>query len=132
MKNIHLIGILVIALAIGILISISGDVATYSTFAEARSSGTVVKIAGALDKTKDMVYDPAVDPNYFSFYIKDADGVNSKVVLLMSKPQDFEMSEQVVLTGSMKEDEFVATDVLLKCPSKYKDEEIALRKNANT
>ena len=132
MKNIHIIGILVIAAAIGILISISGDVASYATFADARSSGQVVKIAGTLVKSKEMHYDPAVDPNYFSFYIQDANGKENKVVLLQDKPQDFEMSEQVVLTGSMKGEEFVATDVLLKCPSKYKDEEIALRKKANS
>jgi cytochrome c-type biogenesis protein CcmE len=45
----------------------------------------------------------------------------------MSKPQDFERSEQIVLTGKMKGDEFVATDILMKCPSKYKDEEIYLK-----
>lgn len=132
MKNIHIIGLVVIAAAIGILISISGDVDTYSTFGEAKTSGSVVKIAGTLMKTKDMVYDPAVDPNYFSFFIKDAQGQANKVILLRDKPQDFEMSEQVVLTGSMKGEDFVATDVLLKCPSKYKDEEIALRKKANS
>jgi len=132
MKNIHLIGILVIAAAIGILISISGEVSSYATFKDAKQSGKVVKIAGTLMKSKEMIYDPAVDPNYFSFFIEDAAGQENKVVLLRDKPQDFEMSEQVVLTGSMKGNEFVATDVLLKCPSKYKDEEIALRKKANS
>lgn len=132
MKKIHIIGIVVIALAIGILISISGDVASYATFGDAKTSGGVVKIAGTLMKSKEMIYDPAVDPNYFSFYIKDAEGEANKVVLLRDKPQDFEMSEQVVLTGAMKGEDFVATDVLLKCPSKYKDEEIALRKKANS
>ncbi|NNE28710.1 MAG: cytochrome c maturation protein CcmE [Saprospiraceae bacterium] len=132
MKKIHLLGIAVIAVAIGILISISGDVATYATFDQASEAGGIVKIAGTLEKSKEMIYDPAVDPNYFSFWIADASGKSNKVVLLRDKPQDFEMSEQVVLTGAMKGEEFVATDVLLKCPSKYKDEEIALRKKANS
>ncbi len=127
MKKLHIVGILVIAAAIGLLMSLSGEVATYSNFEDASQKSGVVKLAGLLLKDKPMVYDPAVDPNYFSFYIQDAKGVSKKVVLLMSKPQEFENSETVVLTGSMKGEEFVATDVLLKCPSKYKDEEIALR-----
>ena len=49
------------------------------------------------------------------------------MVLLSEKPQDFELSEQVVLTGQMKDDAFVATDLLMKCPSKYKDEEVYIK-----
>jgi cytochrome c-type biogenesis protein CcmE len=43
------------------------------------------------------------------------------------KPQDFEMSEQIVVTGSLEDDTFQASEILMKCPSKYKDEEIAVR-----
>ena len=74
-----------------------------------------------------MVYDPQVDPNYFSFYMKDTEGEERKVVLLGSKPQDFELSEQLVLTGKTADDGFVATEMLMKCPSKYKDEEVYIR-----
>jgi cytochrome c-type biogenesis protein CcmE len=70
---------------------------------------------------------PEKDPNYFSFYIKDTKGEERKVVLLASKPQDFELSEQIVVTGKMKGDTFVATDLLVNCPSKYKDEEIYIK-----
>jgi cytochrome c-type biogenesis protein CcmE len=37
------------------------------------------------------------------------------------------MSEQIVVTGQLKGEEFIATDILLKCPSKYKDEELYLK-----
>lgn len=131
MKRSHIIAIAVIAIAIGTLVSLSGDVGTYATFEEAVKTGQRVKIAGQLSKDKEMHYDPIEDPNYFSFYITDAEGDEKKVVLLSEKPQDFELSEQVVLTGSMKEDEFVATDILLKCPSKYKDEEIYIKTKQN-
>ena len=127
MKKSHLIGIAMIAIAIALLLSLSGDVSTYATFAEAASSGQRVKIAGQLSKDKEMYYDPAKDPNYFSFYIKDTKGKENKVVLLSERPQDFELSEQIVLTGRMKGDEFVATEMLMKCPSKYKDEEIYIK-----
>jgi len=128
MKKTHIIGIIVIALAIGILMSMSGEVATYSAFSDAKGSDAVAKIAGQLKKDKEMYYNPEEDPNYFSFYLEDFEGEVKKVVLLSDKPQDFEMSEQIVVTGQMKGEEFIATDILLKCPSKYKDEEIALRK----
>ncbi len=127
MKKTHIIAIGMIAVAIGLLISLSGEVSTYSSFAKAEASGSVVKIAGQLSKDKEMKYDPQVDPNYFSFHLKDTDGAERKVVLLAAKPQDFEKSEQIVLTGQMKDDDFIATDMLMKCPSKYQDEEIYIK-----
>ena len=117
-----------IAVAIGILISAAGDMSTYGTFSQAETSGQKVKIAGELAKDKEMYYNPEEDPNYFSFFIRDAEGEERKVVLLAAKPQDFELSEQIVVTGSMNDDAtFVATDLLMKCPSKYKDEEIYIK-----
>ncbi|MFK7807885.1 MAG: cytochrome c maturation protein CcmE [Saprospiraceae bacterium] len=127
MKKTHIIAIGMIAVAIALLISLSGDVSQYSSFAKAEASGEVVKIAGQLAKEKEMKYDPQVDPNYFSFHLKDTDGAERKVVLLAAKPQDFEKSEQIVLTGQMKDEAFVATDMLMKCPSKYKDEEVYIK-----
>jgi len=128
MKKTHLIGIAVIAIAIAVLMSISGDVSTYSTFGKAVESGDRVKVVCQLSKDKEMIYNPMEDPNLFSFYAKDEDGLEKKVILLRSKPQDIEMSESIVITGKMQEEGFVADDILLKCPSKYKDEEIQLRK----
>ncbi|MEM9918633.1 MAG: cytochrome c maturation protein CcmE [Bacteroidota bacterium] len=131
MKKTHLIAIAIIAVAIGLLISLSGDVSTYSTFSDATVSGQRVKIAGVLSKDKEMYYNPEEDANYFSFYLKDSKGEERKVVLLAGKPQDFEQSEQLVLTGQMKDDDFIATDMLMKCPSKYKDEEIYIKSKEN-
>ena len=110
--------------AIGLLVNAAGDTSTYATFREAANTGGKVKIAGQLAKDKEMYYNPEKDPNYFTFYLTDTEGQERKVVLLREKPQDFEMSEQIVLTGKMKGDAFVASEMLMKCPSKYKDEEI--------
>ena len=44
-----------------------------------------------------------------------------KVILEKTKPQDFERSEQIVLIGKVEGDEFHASEILLKCPSKYND-----------
>jgi len=128
MKRSYIIAIVMIAVAIGILISAAGDMSTYGTFTQAETSGQKVKIAGELAKDKEMYYNPEEDPNYFSFFIRDSEGEERKVVLLAAKPQDFELSEQIVVTGKMNDDAtFVATDLLMKCPSKYKDEEIYIK-----
>ena len=127
MKKVHIIGIVLIAVAIGILMSISNDVSTFTTFADATASGKVVKISGQLSKDKEMYYEPQKDPNYFSFYLKDSENAERKVVLLSARPQDIERSESIVLTGKMEGDTFMASDMLMKCPSKYKDEEIYIK-----
>jgi cytochrome c-type biogenesis protein CcmE len=127
MKRIYIIAGIMLIAAVVILINATGDMSTYATFSEASKDNGKVKIAGQLAKDKAMVYNPEKDPNYFSFFIKDIDGVEKKVVLLAAKPQDFEMSEQIVVTGKMQEDTFIATDLLMKCPSKYKDEEIYVK-----
>jgi cytochrome c-type biogenesis protein CcmE len=127
MKKIHFIGLGMIVVAIFLLSQVAGDMSTYATFKDADKSRDKVKVAGQLAKDKEIVYNPEVDPNYTSFYMRDAEGAERKIVLLAAKPQDFELSEQLVLTGKMDGDTFVATDMLTKCPSKYKDEEVYIK-----
>ena len=127
MKKIHIAGIGILLVAIALIFTASQDFSTYASFSDAEASQSEVKIVGELAKEKEIYYDPAEDPNYFSFYVIDKDGETRKVVMNRAKPQDFEMSEQIVVTGKLKGEAFYATDILLKCPSKYKDEEIYLR-----
>lgn len=127
MKKSILISIIFITAAIFLLINASGDLTTYSNFEEAKSKGKVVKLVGQLAKDQEIYYDAAKDPNYLSFYVTDQKGATNKVVLKAAKPQDFELSEQIVITGKMENDIFVAQDILLKCPSKYKDEEVYVK-----
>ncbi|MFN0014268.1 MAG: cytochrome c maturation protein CcmE [Saprospiraceae bacterium] len=127
MKRSHIIAIAVVAVAIAILISASSDVTTYANFAQATEKGDRVKLVGQLVKDKPVEYNPEKDPNYLSFYLRDDAGDVRRVVLRAGKPQDFERSEQIVLTGQMNGQTFEAADMLLKCPSKYKDEEVYVR-----
>jgi len=122
-------GIIMIIVAVSVLINASSDLSHYSNFEEALTTQKKVKVVGELVKHKEMYYNPEKDPNYFSFYVKDDKGAERKVVLLQEKPQDFELSEKLVLTGKMKGDDFIASDMLMKCPSKYKDEEIYIKEN---
>lgn len=85
----------------------------------------MIRVSGTLITEKPVEYDPEKDPNSFRFWMKDKSGREAKVVCYDDMPYDFEKSEEVVLTGQMKADVFYATDLLVKCPSKYVEEEIS-------
>lgn len=122
MKKGHIIAIVIIAVAIGMIISTFLDSSTYATFDEAMEQpGKEFHVSGTLNLNKDMVYNPEQNANLFSFYLIDSEGLEKKVMFNGSKPQDFERSESVVITGKMKGDAFVADKILMKCPSKYND-----------
>jgi cytochrome c-type biogenesis protein CcmE len=124
MKKGSIIGIVVIAIAIAVIISTYSSSSTYGTFKEASASNSELHVVGHLDKQKALFYDPVKDANYFSFYMKDSKGEERKVVFTGTKPQDFERSEQIVLTGQMDGNEFHASKILMKCPSKYTNDKV--------
>ncbi|HEU4718088.1 MAG TPA: cytochrome c maturation protein CcmE [Bacteroidia bacterium] len=122
MKKTHIVGIVLIAIAIASMFALLGNSSTYADFKEAAGkTGEEVHVAGTLDKTRPMDYNPEKDPNRFSFYMIDRNGNEHHVTLMKSKPQDFERTQQIVVVGTMDKDEFVAKDILMKCPSKYND-----------
>jgi cytochrome c-type biogenesis protein CcmE len=122
-----------IALAIGALLMLSTDFSTYDTIASARQKqGKFVHLVARLDKTVPMEYDPANNPNYLSFTAVDSLGGRTKVVYHNTKPAELENSERVVLKGKMQGDIFECKDILLKCPSKYKDDKKELEKTVTS
>jgi cytochrome c-type biogenesis protein CcmE len=125
MKKSHILILLFVAVAVGVVASQLGNVSSYADFADAqKKAGQDVRLKGTLAPGKEVVYDPAVDANSFSFYLKDSEGVEKKVICLKEKPRDLEKVDEIVLTGTMKEDIFYAHDILVKCPSKYAQDEI--------
>ncbi|HMH34091.1 MAG TPA: cytochrome c maturation protein CcmE [Puia sp.] len=133
MKRGHIVLLVFIAIAIGILISFMGNLSTYKTIASAKQrEGKSVTIIAKLDKSQPVEYDPVRNPNYTSFYISDTLGNTAKVVYYNEKPYDMEKAERIVLKGKMKGDIFEITSkdgILIKCPSKYKDDPEAAKKN---
>lgn len=122
MKKLHIIGIVVIAIAIGAILSALTDSSTYADFSEAfDNKGDEYHVVGVLNKDKPRVYNPEENPNLFTFHMIDNNGEERKVNLHKSKPQDFERSEQIVLIGKAKGEVFEARDILMKCPSKYNE-----------
>jgi cytochrome c-type biogenesis protein CcmE len=129
MNRNYIIALILIVVGIATFMSVSEDTTTYADFGSAKG-GERVKIIGKLSKDKPMEYNAEKNPNYFTFYMKDDKGVEKKVILTQPKPQDFEMSEEIRATGKMVGEDFEASELLLKCPSKYKNEEIAIKNKA--
>lgn len=131
MKKIQIFGLVIIAIAIGIIITTAGDASTYVDFSKASEMAKVgdnesIHVVGKLKKDEagnilEMEYNPVVDPNYFTFTLIDNNNVAQKVIYKSSKPQDFDKSEQVVVVGKMQNGSFTAEKILMKCPSKYDD-----------
>ncbi len=124
-----------IIILIGIVSSIIGllmfsvDFSTYDTVDSAKNKpGKFVHLIAKLDKSQPIIYDPIKDPNYLSFYIVDSLGGKTRVEYHNSKPGDLEKSERMVLKGSMGKESFECKEILLKCPSKYKDDKKKLEK----
>ncbi|MFM7054583.1 MAG: cytochrome c maturation protein CcmE [Bacteroidota bacterium] len=122
MKKTHIIAITVIAILLGVIVSTISDSSTYASFSTAiDNEGDMYHVVGKLNREKDFIYNPSENANIFGFYLIDNDGKEMKVLYNDTKPQDFEMSEQVVVIGKVVEGEFRVAkgDLLMKCPSKY-------------
>jgi len=133
MKKSHILVLIGIAIAIGALIMMSVDFSTYDTILSAKKKqGKFVHLIARLDKSVPLDYDPAKNPNYLSFTAIDSLGGRAKVVYLNTKPPELEKSERIVLKGKMQGEIFECSDILLKCPSKYKDDKKQLEKEIVT
>ena len=126
MKKLHIVILILIAASIAAIVSFMVDLTTYESIASARKNGgKVVTIIAHLDNSQPIEYNPAKDPNYVSFHISDTLGNTAKVVYHFEKPYDLEKAERITLKGRMNGDVFEITrkdGILLKCPSKYKDD----------
>ncbi len=130
MKKTHIVILIGIAGLIVSLIAFSADFSTYDSIASAKNKeGKFVHLIAKLDTSKAITYDPLNNPNYLAFYAIDSLGSSTKVVYRNSKPTDLEKSERIVMKGTMNKDHFECKDILLKCPSKYKDDKEQLQKN---
>jgi len=120
MKKTQIIGLVVIGLCIAILIIVLGQTPSNVPFRlAALHPDHSSQVAGVWVKERGIEYDPKKDPNYFAFYMKDDSGTVKKVIYRDEKPFDFERADRVVIKGKCEGDDFDATEMLMKCPSKY-------------
>lgn len=134
MKKSHILVILIIAAAIGIILSTAGDASSYVTFGQAMqlsSSGSNkdIHVVGQLKKDASgnvIGIEEGEDKVSFSFLMIDDAGNEQKVIYNQPMPADFQRSEKVVVIGSYRGDTFQASKILLKCPSKYQEENVTV------
>ena len=134
MKNTSAISIVFISIIVIIIISTFGDASTYVTFSKAKDvyeSGSLTKfhVVGKLNKDEDNNIQGLMksdDKMSFTFQMIDEDGMKEKVFYGEPMPPDLLLSEQVVVIGGYENNTFVADDILLKCPSKYTEENIKI------
>lgn len=131
MKKIHLFVILIVGIAIFVIASTAGDASVYVTFTEASSlqqtgSDQSVHVVGQLTRDEKGIITGIdhSDKLSFSFTMQDQSMEVRTVLYNEPMPPDFERSEQVVVIGKMKGDVFLAEKILLKCPSKYQENEV--------
>lgn len=134
MKKTHIFGIIIIAVAVMIIIITAGDASTYVTFSQAKKlsengNNKKIHVVGHLKKDLSgevVELKPSEDMLSVSFTMIDNEGKAQNVYYNEPMPPDLEKSEQVVVIGSYQEDLFIADKILLKCPSKYQEEEIRI------
>lgn len=133
MKKGNLILILVIALATGIFVSLFGNISANVSFNEAKSmaekgNSSIVQVIGQLKKDEHGniigMYHDKVNPDNFSFIMVDDKGIEQRIIYKKGMPTDIDKSEKVTVNGKYEDDMFVASKIVLKCPSKYKDKEL--------
>lgn len=125
MKRTHIIALVFVAVLVGMLtIMLSKGFSRYENFeSKYAKQGKEFTVVGYLNKEKGIEYKPEVNPNQFSMYVIDEQKNEKLVVVNKAKPRDIERSEKVVVTGKMNGDVFQANEILLKCPSKYRNQE---------
>ncbi|MGJ7029859.1 cytochrome c maturation protein CcmE domain-containing protein [Niabella hirudinis] len=124
MKKIHIVLLILVAAAIAILVSFLKTTTTYDTVATAKAKpGKFVHLMAKWDKEEPLEYDAIKNPNYLAFTAIDSLGQKINVVYHNPKPENFELSERLVMKGKYIGNVFECQSIQTKCPSKYKDED---------
>lgn len=119
LKVILLLTILIVFILFGAF-SFKKNLTPYVDFDEAKRSLGIVQVIGEVvtDQTR---YDLKTQKLYFT--LKDKKDKKLLVSYTGLKPANFEDATNVVAIGKYENGEFVAEQVLVKCPSKYQGEE---------
>ncbi|MCC7297968.1 MAG: cytochrome c maturation protein CcmE [Bacteroidia bacterium] len=126
MKPLHIILIIIAGLGVAAVTTLFGNTTKYVSFVEAdqlakENPGRDYHVVCSLDKSKPIEYNAEKDANKLVFYAVDSLGNPKQVIYNKPKPQDMERSEKVMLVGHSEGAFFKATEISMKCPSKYED-----------
>ena len=127
MKKKYLVGVIILVLAVGYLfyLSFSSSVSYYVTVSEFFSKGTElydtnVRVAG---KILDSPINWNAEDLTLRFTITEG-GKNMTVIYRGAKPNGFKAGSSILVEGKYHSDgAFRASQLIMKCPSKYELEE---------
>lgn len=120
MKPKYIIGaIIIVSFIVWAGISFNKTLTPYVSIAKAKSVDTDVQVKGK--RLDNGTFD--ISANTFSFNMVDEEGEKVEVVFDGAKPGNFEQATEVVCVGRFKDGKFHARELLVKCPSKYMEEQ---------
>lgn len=124
-KGLYMVGgALLLGFAAFSLSSFTKSVTPYVPFAEAREATRLVQVAGGLEKASSRYNDEAHTLHFT--LIEPATKATIPVRYAGLKPANFEDAISIVAIGhyDRADQEFVANQLLVKCPSKYQGAEV--------
>lgn len=124
--KIILAGIVIIAAVIFGAVSFVETNVEYTDFQSAMASHKKVQVKGEWLKDKPSSFAPST--SQFTFFMRDDNGVEQKVIFDGAKPNNFEIANAIVVKGRCEEGVFHASDILTKCPSKYEPDAASVKK----
>lgn len=117
MKRRHWIGIIVIAAFIVYSgITFTSALNPYVTFSQAKQHNGTVQVRGILVDDKITSIE---NGQKILFRLRDEAGMEAPVVYKGIRPDGLEQATGIVAIGKMKDGQFLAEKLLVKCPSKY-------------
>jgi cytochrome c-type biogenesis protein CcmE len=106
-----------------LMYNFGNSISAYTTFETATEIEGNVHVVGKWVKEKPSGFsDKSMQ---FSFFMEDESGNMMRVMYPKPKPNNFDQATQLVVIGKMKNGVFYANDMLMKCPSKYNDANMA-------
>ena len=111
MSRTNIVVLLLVAVLMGTLFSVFTTNSESVIFARAFAEpGIAFKVSGTLTR----------------FHMRDKEGEVREVILNKPKPTGLEQSESIDLYGRVVDGQFIAGEMLMKCPSKYNEQSHSL------
>ena len=124
MKNKYVFGGFIIIIFVGLMgyLVTQSNIKYEDNINKIKTESKTVKATGLWVKEKDYTYDNK--NRMLTFYMKDAQGNEMKVVFNGAVPNNFKSAQSLVVTGKYNDGYFMANSILTKCPSKYQGQKV--------
>ncbi|PJA98705.1 MAG: cytochrome C biogenesis protein [Ignavibacteriales bacterium CG_4_9_14_3_um_filter_30_11] len=124
MKNKYFFGGFIIVVFVGLMgyLVTQSNIKYEDNINKVKTENKTVKATGLWVKEKDYTYDNK--NRMLTFYMKDAQGNEMKVVFNGAVPNNFKSAQSLVVTGKYNDGYFMANSILTKCPSKYQGQKV--------